>query len=205
MLLLKLSLESKISIYILKNAHFFQRKYCGTEIDTWSCGVILFALLAGHLPFDEEVIPALFKKIREAEYQMPTYISPEAQDLIRRMLQPDISRRIQFSEIKKHPWLQQNNFLYLQINENIPKMFINRINEEILHQIVQMGFNFENFTEQKVREAILRKQDYSFVIAYSLMLDEYCRQQLEISTSNCFGEVEFLTLINRRKTIEESI
>ena len=145
--------------------------------------MILFALLAGHLPFDEEVIPALFKKIREAEYQMPTHISPEAQDLIRRMLQPDISRRIQFCEIKKHPWLQQNNFLYLQINENIPKMFINRINEEVLHQIVQMGFNFEGFTEQKVREAILRKQDYRFVIAYSLMLDEYCRQQLDLSIS----------------------
>jgi len=145
--------------------------------------VILFALLAGHLPFDEEVIPALFKKIREAEYQMPTHISPEAQDLIRRMLQPDISRRILFSEIKKHPWLQQNTSLYLQINENIPKMFINRINEEVLHQIVQMGFNFEGFTEQKVREAILRKQDYSFVIAYSLMLDEYCRQQLDVSIS----------------------
>lgn len=145
--------------------------------------MILFALLAGHLPFDEEVIPALFKKIREAEYQMPTHISPEAQDLIRRMLQPDISRRILFSEIKKHPWLQQNTSLYLQINENIPKMFINRINEEVLHQIVQMGFNFEGFTEQKVREAILRKQDYSFVIAYSLMLDEYCRQQLDVSIS----------------------
>lgn len=40
------------------------RLYCGTEVDTWSCGVILFALLAGYLPFDEEVIPALYKKIK---------------------------------------------------------------------------------------------------------------------------------------------
>ncbi len=40
------------------------RKYSGTEVDTWSCGVIVYALLAGYLPFDEEVIPKLFKKIR---------------------------------------------------------------------------------------------------------------------------------------------
>jgi len=157
------------------------KKYCGTEIDTWSCGVILFALLAGHLPFDEEVIPALFKKIREAEYQMPDHFSPEAQDLIRRTLQPDVTKRILFSEIKKHPWLQKNTFPYLKVNESIAKMFINRINEDIFQQLVRMGFNYEGFTEQKVREAILKKQDHSFVIAYSLMLDDYCRQQLDTS------------------------
>lgn len=53
--------------------------YCGTDADIWSCGVILYALLAGYLPFDEEDMNALFKKIRgiliilmlEADYVMP--------------------------------------------------------------------------------------------------------------------------------------
>ena len=40
------------------------KSYCGTEVDCWSCGVILYALLAGNLPFDEEVIQVLYKKIR---------------------------------------------------------------------------------------------------------------------------------------------
>jgi len=38
--------------------------YCGTDADVWSCGVILYALLAGYLPFDEEAMNALFTKIR---------------------------------------------------------------------------------------------------------------------------------------------
>ena len=40
------------------------RSYCGTEVDTWSCGVILFALLAGFMPFDEEILSSLYKKIK---------------------------------------------------------------------------------------------------------------------------------------------
>lgn len=62
------------------------KQYCGTEVDTWSCGVILFALLAGHLPFDEEVMAALFKRIREADYVMPASFSPGVKDIVNRML-----------------------------------------------------------------------------------------------------------------------
>ena len=68
--------------------------YHGAASDIWSCGVILFALLTGRLPFDDENIRVLLQKVKNGRYTVPADLPGDAKDLIDRMLVVDPEKRI---------------------------------------------------------------------------------------------------------------
>ena len=90
------------------------RLYSGPEIDIWSCGVILYVMLCGRLPFDDDHIPSLFKKIESGQFHLSSSLSTDARRLLQRMLVVDPVKRITVTEIRALPWFQQNLPNYLQ-------------------------------------------------------------------------------------------
>ena len=80
------------------------KKYLGLNADVWSCGVVLFAMICGYLPFEDSNTTVLYKKIIAGEYTLPKFVSPLARDMLQRLLTTDPERRIKMKDVKTHPW-----------------------------------------------------------------------------------------------------
>jgi carbon catabolite-derepressing protein kinase len=87
--------------------------YAGPEVDVWSCGVILYVMLVGRLPFDHEHIPTLFAKIAKGHYMVPSWMSPGAANLIKKMLVVNPVHRATIEDIRQDPWFLKDLPLYL--------------------------------------------------------------------------------------------
>ena len=115
--------------------------YAGPEVDVWSCGVILYALLCGSLPFDDESIPNLFKKIKSGMYSLPTHLSQLAKNLIPRMLEVDPMKRITIPEIRLHPWFQHKLPPYLRHPPELMEKQERVVDSEVIDEVLKLPFH----------------------------------------------------------------
>eukprot|EP01096_Ripella_sp_DP13-Kostka_P000601 TRINITY_DN1064_c4_g1_i1.p1 TRINITY_DN1064_c4_g1~~TRINITY_DN1064_c4_g1_i1.p1 ORF type:complete len:571 (+),score=159.28 TRINITY_DN1064_c4_g1_i1:105-1817(+) len=146
--------------------------YAGSEVDVWSCGVILYALLCAHLPFDDEHIPNLFRKIKGGLYTIPAELSASVKQLIQQMLEVDPLKRITVAEIRQHPWFREKLPRYLDrsdwptLSQKITEPDFSILEE--LCQQYQVGM--EMMKQLLSREEALGEQN-KFQIAYHIVED----------------------------------
>ena len=178
--------------------------YNGFSIDIWASGIIMFAMLCGYLPFDDdddeeneeesneennnnkdsnnsnnssneseesEDNEILFQKILEGKLEFPSYLSPEAVDLMKKILVVDPNKRIQIKDIKKHKFFllgQKNYFLNqkniitkqkisknikiekLNDNENDENEYLNNISKDIIHSIMNNNDDYEKKSSNSI-------------------------------------------------------
>ncbi|KAK4797156.1 hypothetical protein SAY86_029482 [Trapa natans] len=84
-----------------------RKGYDGSKADIWSCGVILFVLLAGYLPFQDANLMAMYSKIGKAEFKFPNWFAPEVRKLITKILDPNPSTRLSISKIMENSWFRK--------------------------------------------------------------------------------------------------
>jgi len=80
-------------------------RYDGRKADVWSSGVILYALLVGSLPFDDDNLRQLLEKVKRGVFQIPHFVSADCQNLLRGMIEVDPMKRLTLDQVHKHPWV----------------------------------------------------------------------------------------------------
>ncbi|XP_061355056.1 CBL-interacting serine/threonine-protein kinase 6-like isoform X2 [Gastrolobium bilobum] len=85
-----------------------KKGYDGTKADIWSCGVVLYVLLAGFLPFQDDNLVTMYKKICKGDFKCPPWFSSEARRLITKLLDPNSNTRITISQIMDSPWFKKS-------------------------------------------------------------------------------------------------
>jgi 5'-AMP-activated protein kinase catalytic alpha subunit len=149
--------------------------YAGAEVDVWSCGVILYALLCGSLPFDDENIRALFRKIKGGIYSIPSHVSPGARDLLSKMLVVDPLKRASIPQVMQHSWYRQHLPLYLSLSAEQQIAQTQALDEAVVAKVVAMGF---------MRERLLK----SLSVGHELLTSRKVRrhnQTTEKQMCNC--------------------
>jgi len=81
------------------------KKYNGLMADIWSCGVILYAMICGYLPFEDDNTNILYKKILKGAFELPDFLSKNAKDILKKILNTDPATRYTIEDIRKHPWI----------------------------------------------------------------------------------------------------
>ncbi|XP_072889766.1 serine/threonine-protein kinase BRSK2-like isoform X4 [Hemitrygon akajei] len=149
-------------------------KYDGRRADVWSCGVILFALLVGALPFDDDNLRQLLEKVKRGVFHMPHFIPPDCQGLLRGMIEVDAEKRLSLEQIQKHSWYQGGRNEPEPEQPTARKVMICRlqsvsdIDPDVLDSMNSLGcFRDKN----KLKQDLLFEEENQEKMIYFLLLD----------------------------------
>ncbi|XP_032084098.1 MAP/microtubule affinity-regulating kinase 4 isoform X3 [Thamnophis elegans] len=141
---------------------FQGKKYDGPEVDIWSLGVILYTLVSGSLPFDGQNLKELRERVLRGKYRVPFYMSTDCENILRRFLVLNPSKRCTLEQIMKDKWI---NIGYegdeLKPYREPEEDFADAKRIEVM---VGMGY-----TREEIKEA-LTNQKYNEVTATYLLL-----------------------------------
>ena len=149
------------------------KKYRGITVDIWSCGIILYVMLCGCLPFEDNNNEGLYKKIIAGKFTIPDAVSKSGKDLIKKILETNPKKRITIPEIKKHKWF---NIVNPDTNVHCgidTKRDVIPIDEAIVSDMEKMDYKKED-----VRKNVLLNEHNNVTTTYYLLLKKKIRNKI---------------------------
>lgn len=97
------------SLYFAAPELLNARVYTGPEVDVWSFGVVLYVLVCGKVPFDDQSMPVLHARIKRGLVDYPNWLSTDCKHILSRMIDVNPHTRASLDEIMSHPWMLQDH------------------------------------------------------------------------------------------------
>ncbi|VEN43423.1 unnamed protein product [Callosobruchus maculatus] len=155
-------------------------KYDGRKADVWSCGVILYALLVGALPFDDDNLRQLLEKVKRGVFHIPHFVPPDCQSLLRGMIEVNPEKRLTLADINKHPWVTAGGKGELELE--LPMMevvqthvlpSVEAVDPDVLQAICSLGCFKE---KDKLIQHLLSPSHNTEKVIYFLLLERKRRR-----------------------------
>eukprot|EP00095_Tigriopus_kingsejongensis_P012180 maker-scaffold921_size81085-snap-gene-0.12 protein:Tk12180 transcript:maker-scaffold921_size81085-snap-gene-0.12-mRNA-1 annotation:"hypothetical protein L798_10353" len=155
-------------------------KYDGRRADVWSCGVILYALLVGALPFDDDNLRQLLEKVKRGHFHIPHFVPPDCQNLLRGMIEINPEKRLTLKDVNRHPWACAGGKGELELEA--PMMDVvqthiipgrEAIDEDVLRAMSSLGC-FKD--KEQLHQCLLQPLHNTEKVIYFLLLDRKKRR-----------------------------
>ncbi|KAF2267106.1 serine/threonine protein kinase-like protein Kin1 [Lojkania enalia] len=151
------------SLYFAAPELLQAKQYTGPEVDVWSFGIVLYVLVCGKVPFDDQSMPQLHAKIKKGHVDYPPWLSAECRNLIHRMLQTDPSQRMTLGEIMNHPWLTKGfnsppeNYLPHREPLQLP------LDKEVIEKMTGFDFGTPEYITSQLTN-VIQSEEYQRVV-----------------------------------------
>ncbi|KAF9081091.1 serine/threonine-protein kinase KIN2 [Mortierella sp. AD031] len=147
------------SLYFAAPELLNAKVYTGPEVDVWSFGIVLYVLVCGKVPFDDQSMPALHAKIKRGFVEYPAWLSNDCRHLLSKMLVTVPSQRATMAEVLAHPWM--NKSYDLPQPSYCPQR--SPLTEPLDLNVIRGMTGFEFGSEQEIEQrllSIIRSESY---------------------------------------------
>ncbi|KAF2866835.1 serine/threonine protein kinase-like protein Kin1 [Massariosphaeria phaeospora] len=151
------------SLYFAAPELLQAKQYTGPEVDVWSFGIVLYVLVCGKVPFDDQSMPQLHAKIKKGHVDYPPWLSTECRNLIHKMLQTDPTQRLTLGEIMNHPWLTKGfnsppeNYLPLREPLQLP------LDKEVIEKMTGFDFGTAEYITTQLTN-VIQSEEYQRIV-----------------------------------------
>ncbi|XP_005086558.1 sperm motility kinase 2B-like [Mesocricetus auratus] len=140
---------------------FLRQPYDGTKVDSWGLGVLLYFMVTGTLPFEGITFEELGSKVLLGQYDVPSHLSQDLQDVIRSLLTVNPKKRPTLKDILRYPWLRKGD---VGSSIHCDKMSPSHLDPAIMAAMADMGFD-----PRDIRESLLHRLFNEPMATYGLL------------------------------------